>query len=144
MIDLGAHSIYLMEWFLGKPTRVVSAFTNYTPREVEDNAVTVLSYANGAIGVAETGFVSVNTPFTLELGGTKGTLTVRDGVTFATEATGGKWVEASGVEYPSALPSALQQWVNACNDDDGAEILFDIDLAVSLTEVMAMAYEGAK
>ena len=131
-----------MEWFLGKPTRVVSAFTNYTPREVEDNAVTVLSYENGALGVAETGFVSVNTPFTLELGGTKGTLTVRDGVTYATEATGGKWVEASASEYPSVLPSALQQWVSACND--GAEIIFDIDLAVSLTEVMAMAYEGAK
>ncbi len=142
MIDLGAHSIYLMEWFLGKPTRVVSAFTNYTPRDVEDNAVTVLSYANGAIGVAETGFVSVHTPFVLELGGTKGSLTVRNGVTYATEETGGKWVEASGSEYPAALPNALQQWVSAFND--GTEILFDLDLAVSLTEVMAMAYKGAK
>ena len=140
MIDLGAHTIYLLEWFMGMPTSVTSTFTNFTPRAVEDNAVTVLGYPNGAIGVAETSFVSVHTPFTVELGGTKGTLLVRDGVTYATDATGGKWVTAGEQEYPAPLPNAQRQWVDAFHL--GKDIELGIDLAVSLTEVMARAYES--
>jgi len=123
-------------------TRVVSSFTSVTGREVEDKAVTVLSYASGAIGVAETAFVSVNTPFTLELGGTKGSLIVQNGFRYATEATGDQWVEAAKDEYPAEMPDALHQCVAAF--ESGSKIIFGIDLAVSLTEVMEMAYTGVE
>ena len=81
MIDLGAHGMYLTEWIMGMPVAASSAFTVSCEREsvkeknadgVEDNAVTVMSFANGAIAVNETGFVSKFSPVTLEVFGEDG------------------------------------------------------------------------
>ena len=41
MMDLGAHPMYTLNWFMGEPKTVTSQFTNVTPRAVEDNAVSV-------------------------------------------------------------------------------------------------------
>ncbi len=84
MIDLGAHGMYLAHWFLGEPVSYASAFTHacrdeqdaiLNPSALEDNAVTAMTYADGAIAVNETGFVSVGCPETLEIGGDGGYLT---------------------------------------------------------------------
>lgn len=72
MIDLGAHPMYLCRWILGKPLRITSMFNSFTNRPVEDNAVCVIEFENGAIAVVETSFVSKSSPFSLELYGTKG------------------------------------------------------------------------
>ncbi len=77
MIDLGAHGMYLAHWILGEPIAYTSAFTHVCQdgKELEDNAVTVMTFANGAIAVNETGFVSVGCPETWEIGGETGYLT---------------------------------------------------------------------
>ena len=81
MIDLGAHGMYLTEWIMGMPVKASSAFTvacdmpEVKARNkdgVEDNAVTVMSFENGAIAVNETGFVSNYSPVTLEVFGEEG------------------------------------------------------------------------
>lgn len=81
MIDLGAHGMYLAEWFLGMPVAASSTFTvactnpetaEKNTDRLEDNAVTVLKYADGAIAINETGFVSQGYPVTLEVGGELG------------------------------------------------------------------------
>ncbi len=81
MIDLGAHGMYLADWFLGMPIDAKSVFTLACTNEenlkknadgVEDNAITLLRYQNGAIAVNETGFVSTGCPILLELGGENG------------------------------------------------------------------------
>lgn len=81
MIDLGAHGMYLTDWFLGEPLAYRSVFTHvcrdekdrlFNPDALEDNAVTVMSYRDGAIAVNETGFVSQGCPMTLEVGGSLG------------------------------------------------------------------------
>jgi len=65
MIDLGAHPMYLLCEVYGKlPVKVQSAFTEVTGKGVEDNAVSLLTFEGGAIGVSETGFLSVNYPLT--------------------------------------------------------------------------------
>ena len=77
MIDLGAHGMYLTEWIGGMPITYSSAFTNscslkaaqdINPDGVEDNAVTLMTFANGCIAINETGFVSRNYPRILEIG----------------------------------------------------------------------------
>lgn len=139
MVDLGAHPIYLTAAFLGVPKAVKSTFTNFTPRPVEDNAVSVLEYESGAIGVAETGFVSNDYPFLIEVGGTKGTLFSRGKeVSYSCEETGHHFVAAA---LPDAQPSPLEQWAKAEKPED-IPADFDIDAAVRLTRVMAMAYAG--
>ena len=81
MIDLGAHGMYLADWFCGMPMAAKSVFTlacdsaetaERNVDRVEDNAVTVLQYENGCIAVNETGFVSFGYPMTLEIGGERG------------------------------------------------------------------------
>ncbi len=135
MIDLGAHTMYLLEWFLGMPKKTSSVFTSVTGKGVEDNAVSVMEFSGGAIGVAETGFVSSNDPFTLDLAGTKGSLQVRDGLSYCTPATGG-WIKAE--ELPDAMPSPLCQWVECV--ENKKKPLFDIEDAIKLTKMMELAY----
>ena len=138
MIDLGAHPLYLLEWILGQAKKVSATFTHVTHREVEDNAVCVLEFDNGAIGVAETGFVSVNMPFTLDISGTKGSLLIRNGLSMVNEATDGKWVAVE--DLPEALPNPLIQWVEGVVDNK--KIHATIDQAIALTSVLEAAYKS--
>lgn len=138
MIDLGAHPMYLLCAILGDPVAVQSTFTDMTGRGVEDNAVSLLQFKNGAIGVSETGFVSVGYPFTIELGGTEGSLLMRGKqVSWCCSETENQWVYAETL--PDALPSPLAQWALAEKPEDISKD-FDIDAAVRLTKVMEMAY----
>jgi len=59
LIDLGCHPMYLTRIFLGAmPDTVAATFGRVTGRAVEDNAVALLGYGNGSLGVVEAGFVN--------------------------------------------------------------------------------------
>lgn len=145
MIDLGAHGMYLTEWILGMPTRASSAFTVTCDREsvktknsdgVEDNAVTVMSFENGAIAVNETGFVSNYSPVTLEVFGEDGYVRMVDHrVVKCTKATGGAEVEvAVGADQPMPIVQFLTgDILDGCGMAE----------AKALTHMMAMAYATA-
>ena len=140
MIDLGAHGMYITEWFLGMPKDAKSTFTySYkTERnvdEVEDNAVTVMSFEGGAIAVNETGFVSRYYPTTLEVGGEKGRIYADSScVKKATEATEGKLID---VEPCESLLHPLRQFIkNEIQNGIG------IEDAIKLTQMMEMAYNN--
>jgi predicted dehydrogenase len=136
LIDLGAHPVYLLNWLLGTPKNITTTLTNVTNRQVEDNAVAVIEFQNGAIGVAETSFVSTYNPFTLEISGATGALMIRDGVSYATKATDGKWISVENL--PQALPNPLVQWIESITENK--EIQTSIDEAISLTNLMEAAY----
>lgn len=138
MIDLGAHPMYLLNWLLGEPKTIQSVFTNITGHEVEDNAVSVIEFEHGAIGVSETGFVSNYNPATLEISGTKGALLIREGVKYALDETGGNWITID--ELPKELPSPLIQWVNG--SVASKDVTFGIDDAIVLTRMMEAAYKS--
>ena len=145
MIDLGAHPMYLIPWIMGKPVEVASAFTNVTGREVEDNAVTVMKFASGAIAVSETGFVSGNSPVILELYGTEGSLIITDKKVKLNSSKindkingAGGWIKPD--HLPQALPNAIDQFVEGILY--GKEIIFGMDDAVTLTEMMDAAYRS--
>lgn len=138
MIDLGAHTGYLLEWLLGQANSVSATFTQVTHRAVEDNAVALISFENGAIGVAETSFLSVYTPLTLEISGTQGSLLIRDGLSYATEATHGQWVHAK--DLPEEQPSPLAQWVHAIESNTPIFDGFGINSAVALSRLMDGMY----
>ncbi|MBO5898627.1 MAG: Gfo/Idh/MocA family oxidoreductase, partial [Clostridia bacterium] len=142
MIDLGAHGMYLTEWILGMPSKACSQFTVSCELEaikqkntdgVEDNAVTVMSFENGAIAVNETGFVSNYSPVTLEVFGEDGYVRmVGDRVVKCTKATDGAEVE---VALGEAQPSPLVQFLTG-NILDGC----GMKEAKALTHMMTMAY----
>ena len=142
MIDLGAHGMYLTEWILGMPIKASSAFTvsceldavkAKNPDGVEDNAVTVMSFENGAIAVNETGFVSNYSPVTLEVFGEEGYVRmVGNSVVKCTKSTDGKEVS---VDVPADKPSPLVQFLTD-NILDGCGMAE----AKALTHMMVMAY----
>ncbi len=142
MIDLGAHGMYLTEWILGMPAKACSQFTVSCELEaikqknsdrVEDNAVTVMSFENGAIAVNETGFVSNYSPVTLEVFGEDGYVRmVGNRVVKCTTATDGAEVE---VELGENQPSPLVQFLTG-KVLDGC----GMKEAKALTHMMMMAY----
>lgn len=140
MMDLGAHPMYLLNWLLGEPKTVQSVFTEVTNRGVDDNSVSVIEFENGAIGVSETGFVSVYNPASLEISGTKGALFIRDGVWYATEETEGKWIAPK--QLPESLPSPVVQWATGEFNKEGAA--FGIEDAIVLTRMMEAAYKSSE
>lgn len=141
MIDLGAHPMYMCCEVMGAcPVKVQSTFTEMTGRGVEDNAVSLLTFENGAIGVAETGFVSTGYPLILEIGGTKGTVAFHGGeVHLSCAETDNKWTVVT--DLPPRLPSPLAQWATVRQPEEIPEG-FGIDAAVRLTQVMVMAYKA--
>lgn len=139
MMDLGAHPMYILGYYLGDPVSVSSTFTSVTGKAVEDNAVSVLEFANGVIGVSETGFVSKNFPYTIEFSGTDGGLIVRGKeVTYCCKDTEYEWVKAE--DLPEEQPLPIHQWISAVEND--TEAPFGTDMAVKLTKFMDGAYRS--
>ncbi len=139
MMDLGAHGMYLSHWLLGRPTKVQAGFTHVTGKEVEDNAVALLEFDGGAMAINETGFVSQDSPFSLELYGDKGCLLIGGPDNQVRLKTGGQdWETVT--DLPAPLPSAMEQWVEGILR--GGSIVFGLDDALALTDVMEAAYQS--
>lgn len=139
MMDLGAHPMYTLAWLMGEPKSVVSMFTKVTGKPVEDNAVSVLEFEGGAIGVSETGFVSTGINYVLELSGTKGSLMIHNDILeYSCQETGGKLVRLDNLPEPD--PHPLDAWIDACCGKGSAPN--GIDDAVTLTRFMVGAYES--
>ena len=139
MIDLGAHGMYLTEWILGVPNTARSVFTvsHENPRNVdgvEDNAVTVMGFSDGAIAINETGFVSGISPVVLEVYGENGYVRMENNtVVKCTRATEKAVVE---VALPDSLPIPIVQFLTG-NILPGCSI----KEAKALTRMMTMAYK---
>lgn len=142
MIDLGAHGMYLAHWLLGLPVSAKSVFTIAAENEsarlrntdfVEDNAVTVMEFSNGAIAINETGFVSHCSPTVLEVFGENGFVRMEGNtVVKCTTQTEKQPVE---VEVGESLPSPLEQFLSG-NVLKGC----GMQEAIALTKMMELAY----
>lgn len=141
MMDLGAHPMYLARWICGQPKRISSTFTALTGHEIEDNAVSVIEFENKSIAVSETSFVSTNSPFSLELSGTEGSLFVggpdeKHLAIRSTKLPSKDW--GTPPELPPASPAPIQIWVDAILRN--GTIPFGLEEATQLTELMEYAY----
>ncbi|MBR4287770.1 MAG: Gfo/Idh/MocA family oxidoreductase [Clostridia bacterium] len=137
MMDLGAHSMYILNWLLGEPEKASSAFTNVVVKTVEDNAVTVLTYKNGAIGVSETGFVAPNNPFELEIVGDKGTILAGGFLNKLCYNVGDGWIFPN---TPKDKDRPIDLWVQSIVNNTPTP--YGIHDAVALSKTMEMAYKN--
>jgi predicted dehydrogenase len=82
LINQGIHQVDLLRWLMG-PVRTVSAMTKciaHNGLEVEDLAVAILEFENGALGTIEaTTAVWPGGPARLEIHGTTGSAVIEDG-----------------------------------------------------------------
>jgi predicted dehydrogenase len=141
LIDLGCHPMYLARLFLGLPETVSARYGYVTGHAVEDNAVAVLGYPGGAVGVVEAGFVNPASPFTVELHGTKGSLlygTPESRLLVRVPGAGGNgegsWVERKAV---ASQGTPFDQW--AARVEQGTPWPENVAAAVDLTRLMEAA-----
>ncbi|OAB47600.1 Gfo/Idh/MocA family protein [Paenibacillus antarcticus] len=146
LIDLGCHPMYLTRLFLGQePVEVNAQFGYITGKEVEDNAVALLSTPSGAVGVVEAGFVNNFSPFTIEVHGTDGTLlygTPDNKLLIRTsqrEEYKQDWVE---IPVPNNHISAFEQWITHIQQDTLADE--NITCAIALTKLMEASNMSAR
>jgi predicted dehydrogenase len=145
LVDLGCHPLYLTRLFLGGMPETVSAvYGHVTGRAVEDNAVVTMRHASGAVAVAETGFVTPRSPFSIEINGTAGSLLYGGAqprllVHDTSTSRDDDWTE---LPIPSAAPSPLEQW--ASHIVDGSTATENIALALDLTTLVDAANTGAR
>jgi len=147
MIDLGAHPMYLARFFLGLPASVSANYGYMTGRTVEDNAVVVLSYPQGAFGIVEAGFVNPFSPFTIEAHGTEGSLLygtperkLQIRSSNLAKPTKNNWSEWTDI--PPDQPTAFQQWIS--HIQDGTAATENIQAAIDLSMLMEAANRSAK
>jgi 1,5-anhydro-D-fructose reductase (1,5-anhydro-D-mannitol-forming) len=123
----------------GLPESVSAHYGYMTGKEVEDNAVSVLKYRSGALGIVEAGFVTAHTPFSIEIHGQDGSLffgigTPKEQQLLKTnrldETAAKQWTEPPLLDK---VPSAFDQWVgHILNNTTASE---NIQLAVDLTRL---------
>ena len=146
MMDLGCHPMYLLAYLLGKPKRITAIFNSPLGSKVDENAAATIEFANGAIGVAETGFDSYKSPQMLEIYGTDATLMYIGGeVRFCAKSidgyTGGNFITP---KLPADKPLPLVQFIDACIKGTGSPEGLGIDDAIALTELLELAYAQDK
>lgn len=142
--DLGCHPAYLIQHFLGSGPAIVSAsYGTVTAHAVEDNAVVVARYDNGALGVAEASFVTTPGAYAFEVRGTEASLLFGFGREKLT-AKGGRFGEEAWTEValPDARPRPFQLWIDAI--DGHADASANRAAAVELTRLVAAANESAR
>jgi predicted dehydrogenase len=112
--DLGCHPAYLVQRFLGaRPARVSAEYGHVTAHSVEDNAVVVANYPDGALGVAEASFVTTPGAFAFEVRGTEASLLYgfgREELIAKGGRFGDQWAPVAAAE-PGRRPFDL--WVDA-------------------------------
>jgi predicted dehydrogenase len=144
MIDLGCHPMYLTRHLLGMPDRVSASYGHVSGRAVEDNAVVTLRYPGGAVGIVETGFVSVRAPMTLELQGTAGALL------YGSPDQELRLHTAEGWRALPLLPDATDPfglWVEQIHDPaarEGDAARLNRELATDLSALMEAANRSAR
>ena len=140
--DLGCHPVYLLDHFFGRlPESVSAVYGDMTGRGVDDNSVVTFRYADGAIGVAETGFVAPGySPFTIELVWNGASLFYGyTGDAFQLWEDGGRMRELEAGEPDG--PTPFEQWVE--HTATGTLDEANLSAARNLTDLVTRANESA-
>jgi predicted dehydrogenase len=144
MMDLGAHPMYLLSWLSGKPKRISGVFNNFYGTSSDENAVALIEFENGTIGVSETSFVAYNTHDVLEIYGTDATLLICGDKIKLTSRRDSE--QNPGYTTPSVniteLPSVFDIFVDACLGLAQVPAGINIEAGVAVSQLMELAYKS--
>ncbi len=141
MIDLGAHPLYLTRLLLGMPSEVTAIYGHVSGKAGDDNAVTLLSYDNGSIGVAETGFVSNASPVAVEVHGFDGTAisnAARREIEFVHQDADGKRVWAFEPYDATPRSTPFERWIGHLQGGTLPDLALALDLS-ALAEASSLS-----
>ena len=145
MMDLGCHPMYQLAALCGKPKRISALFNSPLGSKVDENAVSIIEFENGIIGISETGFDSFSSPHRIEVYGTEGTIIEQDWKLSIRTRESSETCE--GFYEPKAEDndaSPIEKFINACIDGTGTPDGLDLDAAIALTQLLENAYISDK
>jgi predicted dehydrogenase len=149
LFDLGCHTVDVMRWLMGAPKSVTAKMNSFTQRypEVDDNAVAVVEFESGALGILDVAWVHAAGPNPIELYGTKGFAGIRGLNGRPTlMVPGEEYAELQGeltvTSLPHALPTPMQQWIAAIRT--GSEMTITVRDGRNLTELLEGVYRSAR
>ena len=148
--DLGCHRVDLMRWFLGSPVSVVTQMNNFSNAyEVDDNMVSVITFANRSIGIIDVSWVQRHGPNPLEIYGTDGYLSIEaapNGPRIQLISGQLKAGDIQGYITPTHLPAAplplLNQWVAAIKH--GSVIATNVYDGWNLVQLLEGCYKAGR
>ena len=145
MMDLGCHPMYQLAALCGKPKRISALFNSPLGTMVDENAVAVIEFENGIIGIAETGFDSYASPYKIEVYGTDGTI-IDDGSKLTIKTKNTAQISHSFIEpiAPDGESSPLIKFIDACINGTGTPDGLGLDAATALTQLLENAYISDK
>lgn len=141
MIDLGAHPIYLVNRFAGKPQAVYARLEKFTS-EVDDNSALLVDYDSGVLGIIETSFVSHGSPFQFELYGTEGSLMISENEIRVNSKHVNQGKSIMMDEKLPALPMPMVQWISAIQS--GSTPTITKEDVINLTLLNEIAFKSHK
>lgn len=148
LFDLGCHTVDVMRWFLGEPASVVAKVQNLSQAyAIDDQAVAVVEFRNGALGILDVSWVHRAGPNPVEIFGTEGFMgwdRTRGQFELRSrrlevEGLAGTWHPS---ELPSPLPLPMDQWIAAILH--GHEMAISIDDGRNLNEMLEGIYASAR
>ena len=150
MMDLGCHPMYLLAYLCGKPKKITGIANSVLGTPVDENAIAVIEFENGAIGVSETSFLAYSSPYTIEVHGTEGIFLWRGDSDIKYKTVETRKLN-EGFITPDVLPEEggypIDRFVDACVDGtdslEGIAMEDAIELAV-LLENAYISYETGK
>lgn len=144
LMDLGAHPIYLTNRLAGEAVSIQAKLQETFGHGVDDNAVVIVEYDSGALGIIEAGFVSGGSPFQLELYGTEGSVMIED----ETIRVNSQQLETTGWHSPEniqSIPMPMEQWVDSILNQVEPTITKEDAIQLTLVnEVAAISHQEGK
>lgn len=143
MMDLGCHPMYLLAYLCGKPAKITGIANSVFGTPVDENAISVIEFESGAIGVSETSFLAFSSPYTIEVHGTDGILLWQKGGELKYKTTETAKLN-SGFITPDKLPdedrTPIERFVDACIDGTGSPEGLGMSDAIDLARLLENAY----
>jgi predicted dehydrogenase len=146
MMDLGAHPVYMLPWFCGKPKRISGIFNNLYETSSDENATVTIEFESGTIGIGETSFISHNTPDVLEIYGSDATLLIwGQEIKLSMKKLKGIHEGYFSPEKNGVIPnpeSPIVSFVDAALNGKPSPSDLDIDSGVMVSRLMELAYQS--
>ncbi|MDR0601590.1 MAG: Gfo/Idh/MocA family oxidoreductase [Treponema sp.] len=146
MMDLGAHPMYILPWFCGKPKRIAGVFNNLYGTSSDENAVVTIEFEDGAIGIGETSFISHNTPDVLEIYGSDATLLIwgQDIKLTAKKFKGihEGYISPEKADIRERPASPLEAFIDAVSGNKPPPEDLDVESGVTVSRLMELAYKS--
>lgn len=144
LFDLGCHRVDVIRWLMGEPKSAIAKINNFTGNySIDDNSVSVVEFANKALGVIDVAWTHRSGPNLLELYGTEGSFVAGHGeMHFESRKLSDEEKAAYIANAPAAPPEPMQQWINAILRDE--PMTFTIQDGRNLTELMQAFYMSSE